>query len=191
MPRPRTWRTWGYDAGGDSSAPRRGSPTAHRGRAHAMPQGHHRGATGQRAGAERRAVAPLGIADEMASVHIVRPIGNPLARPLRSPGCREPRLRRSPRASCAESGLDLVGDEQGAACGGDVPGGLEVFRRRGPDAALALDRLEQDGRGLVVNSGLERGNVVEGDVGGRWASGSNGARYFWSAVAAKAPRVRP
>ena len=58
-------------------------------------------------------------------------------------------LVREPAAGAADAGLHLVEPEQRAVVGGDPPGGREVAVGRDDDAGLALDRLEEDGGGLV------------------------------------------
>ncbi len=53
----------------------------------------------------------------------------------------------------ADAGLHLVEDEERPGRGGDGTGGLEVAGRRDDDAELALDRLDDDERGLLGHRG--------------------------------------
>src|SRR4029453_18524074 len=58
-------------------------------------------------------------------------------------------LDREPAAGPAHAALDLVGDEHDVVLGAKVDETLDEPRRRDDEAALALDRLEDD-RGHVV-----------------------------------------
>ena len=60
-------------------------------------------------------------------------------------------LVREPRAGPADAGLDLVEHQQRAGPVAGRAGGGEVAGRGGDDAALALGRLEDDRRGLLVD----------------------------------------
>ena len=55
-----------------------------------------------------------------------------------------------PVAGAAEPGLHLVGDEQDALLGAPVGDLLHEARRGHDEPALALDRLEDDGRRVVL-----------------------------------------
>ena len=75
-----------------------------------------------------------------------------------------------PLAGAADAGLHLVEPEQRAVVAGDLAGGGEVVGGRDDHARLALDRFEDDGRGLVGDGLRERGLVAvrhEGDVAGQ------------------------
>ena len=60
--------------------------------------------------------------------------------------------------------LDLVEDQQCPVLVAQLARGLEVFGRRGVDAALALHDLEQQRADPVVESRVERVNVVQRDM---------------------------
>src|SRR5688572_18117729 len=75
-------------------------------------------------------------------------------------------LDREPFAGAAESGLDLVDDEQRAALLAELLRGLEKLRRADVDAALALYDFEHDGSGLICNALVERRRIVELHVRG-------------------------
>src|SRR6266487_273794 len=67
-------------------------------------------------------------------------------------------------ARAAHARLHLVEDQERAGPVADLAGGGQVFRRRDVDAAFALDRLQQDGRRLVIDGAAQRLDVVEGYV---------------------------
>ena len=72
-------------------------------------------------------------------------------------------------AGAGQAGLDLVGDHQHLGAVAQRADLLEVALRRDDHAALALDRLEQDGDGGLVDGGLERLEVAvrhEPEAGG-------------------------
>ena len=98
------------------------------------------------------------------------PIGMPPPRPLASGDhVRDDAagLRARTTAGAADPGLHLVEPEQRAVLVGDAAGGGQVALGRDDDAGLALDRLQQHGRGLVGHRGGERVRVAErheGDV---------------------------
>src|SRR6266700_6730017 len=71
-------------------------------------------------------------------------------------------LEGEPVAGTADAGLDLVEHEQCAVPFGQFAGRLEVAGRRGHDAALALDRLDEERGGLVVDCRFEGPDVAEG-----------------------------
>ena len=63
-------------------------------------------------------------------------------------------LDRVPGAGAGDAGLDLVGDEHDAVLGAELLDRREVAGRRDDDAAVALDRLDE-----------ERGDLARADVG--------------------------
>ena len=74
-------------------------------------------------------------------------------------------LEGEPVPGAAEAGLHLVEHEQRVALGAQRPHRAQVVRARDHDAALALERLEQDGGHRVrVERLVERGDVVVGHV---------------------------
>ena len=80
-------------------------------------------------------------------------------------GLQALRLEREPVAGPPEPGLDLVEHQQRAPVGAELAHAGQVVRRRGDDAALPLDRLDQHRRGgAVVERLLERAEVVVGDL---------------------------
>ena len=70
-------------------------------------------------------------------------------------------LEREERPGAADAGLHLVEAEERAVLGGELGGGGEEAGRRGVDAALALDRLDQDQAGVGPDGRLERRDVVQ------------------------------
>ena len=93
------------------------------------------------------------------------PIGKPPARPLATVTMSAGAVHRvgdggvlvgEPGAGAADAGLDLVEPQQGAVLAGDLAGLGEVVERRRDHAGLALERLEDHGRGLVGDGGGER-----------------------------------
>ena len=70
-------------------------------------------------------------------------------------------LAREHRAGPAEAGLDLVGDEHDAVLVSELLDRLEVPGRRHDEAALALDRLGDDG-GDVVRTDLGEHGLLQG-----------------------------
>ena len=77
--------------------------------------------------------------------------------------------------------LDLVGDQQDAGLGADVADLAQVSRRRDDHAGLALDGLDQEGDGVLVDRFAQGVGVAEADdlesrsmgavvVVGRWRS---------------------
>ena len=81
-------------------------------------------------------------------------------------------------AGAAEARLDLVGDEQHAAAVAELAGAAQVAVGRDDHAGLALDRLDQEGDGVVVERGLEGVQVAEGDA---LEAGGVGAEVSWAA----------
>ena len=77
-------------------------------------------------------------------------------------------LEGEERPRAADAGLHLVEAEQCAMLGRELRRGGEEAARRGIDAALALDGLDEDQRRVGADGRLERGHVVqlrEGDPG--------------------------
>ena len=137
--------------------------------------------------------APLGIAAEIASVNMVRPMGNPLANafavtrvsgttpdaviahgaPVRKPVWISSAMRSAPRAVAIFRADWRYSDDAGQMPPSPWIGSSRMAAVWSSTAAAS------------ASTSLNETWVVAG------ASGSNGARYFWSAVAASAPRVRP
>ena len=69
-------------------------------------------------------------------------------------------LARERRAGASEPRLDLVGDQQHVALRAEFARPAQVAVRRDDDAGLALDRLDEEGHGVVVERGLERLRVA-------------------------------
>jgi hypothetical protein len=69
---------------------------------------------------------------------------------------------REPPPGASETGLDLVEDQERSSRVADRPGAFEIVRRRHDDAALSLDRFQDDRRGLF---GYRRGQGVAVAVG--------------------------
>src|SRR5207247_11200270 len=67
-------------------------------------------------------------------------------------------------ARAAHARLDLVEDQERTRTVADLAGGRQVFRSRDVDAAFALDRLEEDGGGALIDGAAQRVDVVEGRV---------------------------
>ncbi len=67
------------------------------------------------------------------------------------------------RAGAAEPGLDLVQDQQHIVFGAERAGARQVAWRRDDHAGLALDRLDQEGRGVGGDGGRQRVRVAVGD----------------------------
>jgi hypothetical protein len=65
-------------------------------------------------------------------------------------------LEGEPRARAADTGLDLVDDEERTMGGRELPCQAQVCRARAQHARLALDGLEDDGRGVRVDSRPQR-----------------------------------
>ena len=57
-------------------------------------------------------------------------------------------VAREGAAGAAEAGLDLVGGEEDVLAGADLADAAQVALGRDDHAALALDRLDQDGDGV-------------------------------------------
>src|SRR5919112_6208130 len=130
--------------------------------------------------------APLGSADDMALVHMVRPIGNPLARAFAvtrmsgiapdAPIAQGAPVRNPVWISSAMSRAPLLDAISRAACrysgeAGQMP----------PSPWIGSSRMDAVWASTADSSAamsLKETWVVAG------ARGSNGARYFWSAVAA-------
>ena len=74
-------------------------------------------------------------------------------------------LEGEPVPGPSEAGLHLVEHEERVALGAERPHRGQVVRARDHDAALALERLQQDGRDRVgVERLVQRGDVVVGHV---------------------------
>jgi hypothetical protein len=80
--------------------------------------------------------------------------------------------RKAP-AGAAETGLDLVGDEQDAGLVTDRPRGGEVAVGRDDDSGLPLDRLDEEGDGVLADGRAQRLRVT---VGHPDEPGSEGAK---------------
>ena len=101
-----------------------------------------RGARGGEAGADREAAAqPLGDGGDVRAHARL--------------------LAGEQRAGAAHAGLDLVEHQQQAVLVAEGAQVLQALRRHRPDAALALDRLDQDGGGLGADRGVQRLVVAE------------------------------
>ena len=70
-------------------------------------------------------------------------------------------VAREQLAGAAEAGLHLVGDEQHVALAADPRARGEIAGRRHDDAALALDRLDEERGGVRRDRALERRRVAE------------------------------
>ena len=70
-------------------------------------------------------------------------------------------LTRQKLAGAAHAGLDFVGEKEHAMLAADARALGEIARGRDDDAALALDWLDQECRGMRRNRGRERGGVAE------------------------------
>ena len=73
-------------------------------------------------------------------------------------------LGAEPRAAAADAGLHLVVEQQRAVAIAELARELEPGGVDRPDAALALDRLDQHGAGAGADRRRERGEVVARDV---------------------------
>src|SRR4029078_6043651 len=75
-------------------------------------------------------------------------------------------LVREPLAGAAHAALDLVEHQQPAVLVADAADLPEVLDRRRPDAAFALDHLEEDGDDVRIRAteALDRADVVERDA---------------------------
>jgi hypothetical protein len=90
-----------------------------------------------------------------------------------TPACWK--AKRCPGAP--EAALDLVEDEDGAGRVASVAGRAEELGRERDDSPFALDRLEEDRRGRLVDGGLQRLDVVRrGRTSRPGTSGANGSR---------------
>ena len=69
-------------------------------------------------------------------------------------------LGAEPGAAAADAGLHLVVEQQRAVAVAELPRELEPRAVERPDAALALDRLDQHRAGVGADGGRERGEVV-------------------------------
>ena len=128
---------------------------------------HHRagGRAGHRVAAERRGVVAGREASRRSSATRSAPIGRPFASPLASatasgltPSCswaKKVPVRPTPHCTSSKQ-------EDRAVCRRELGGRLEEPRGRGVDAALALDRLDEDAADLAVGTGgRERLGVVQ------------------------------
>ena len=79
-------------------------------------------------------------------------------------GSTLPVLIGEPRAGAAHAGLHFVEDQQQLVLVGQLAQPFEVAGRRQVDAAFALDRLDQDGAGLVVDQLGDRVEIAERGV---------------------------
>ena len=126
----------------------------------------HRGADGhgERIAAEGRAVR--------AGRHAGRRFARREARADRKAGAEALGERRDVRrdarpfvreeaAGAAHAGLDLVEDQQQPVLVAELPEVAQLLVRHRADAALALDRLDQDRRGLRADRRLRRLQVAE------------------------------
>src|SRR5437016_7712241 len=133
---------------------------------HGVPNRGRRGGTGERIPAERGIVAPL-----ERTLHVLRGEGRS-DRDAAREGLREREQVRlyapplhSEQAPCtAHPGLYLVEDEEGPGSVACLTGGGQVFRGRDVHAALTLDRLEDDRRGIMIDGFLQSLDVVEWDM---------------------------
>ena len=90
-------------------------------------------------------------------------------------------LAREELAGAAHAGLDLVADQQHVALAADARALREIARRRHDDAAFALDRLDQERRGVAADRARERVGVAERNrAGSRGANGPKPSRYCGS-----------
>src|SRR5215469_8247973 len=67
-------------------------------------------------------------------------------------------------ARASHAALHLVEDEEQAELVGDGAETAQIIDRPGPDAALALDRLDQDRRRLLSDGGAQLVQIAEGDM---------------------------
>src|SRR3954451_9345458 len=75
-----------------------------------------------------------------------------------------PVFDRKKTAGASQSGLNLIGNEQGAVAAAKLRDALEVIVRRYIDA-FALDRFDDEGRNVArAQCFFERGKIVEGDA---------------------------
>ncbi len=92
------------------------------------------------------------------------PTGKPAPSPLASvamSGAMPGPFVREEAAGAAHAGLDLVEDQKQPVLVAKLAQVAQVFQRHGPDAALALDRLDQDRGGLRRDRRLKRLAVAE------------------------------
>ena len=97
------------------------------------------------------------------SVASSAPIGRPPARPFATAIASGRTARSSwqePGAAAADARLHLVVDEQRAVAVAELAREREALGVDRPDAALALDRLDEHGAGVRADRGRERGEVV-------------------------------
>ena len=97
-----------------------------------------------------------------------------------------------PVPGAAQTALDFVQDEQSASRISQFASGLQELRRENVDAALAEDRLKQDGAGVLVDRGAKFRNVIaidKVDAGGR--PGPKSIEYLSCPVTDIEPKVRP
>src|SRR6266705_1440848 len=128
-------------------------------------RGRRRG-TGERIPAERGIVAPL-----ERTLHVLGREGRS-DRDAAREGLREreqvrldaPPLHSEQSPRTAHPGLYLIENEQGAVAVTCLTRGGQVFPGRDVHAALPLDRLEDDRRGIMIDGFLEGLDVVEWDM---------------------------
>src|SRR5699024_10089172 len=70
-------------------------------------------------------------------------------------------LAREPAPRASDAGLHLVDDEERVALVAELTESAHVLARRGPHAALALNHLYEDRRGLARDRAVDRVDVVE------------------------------
>ena len=70
-------------------------------------------------------------------------------------------LVSAPGAGASQTGLDLIGDQQGAARLGQFARGIEELLRYRPYAALALNRLDEHGADVARKFGPQIVHIVE------------------------------
>jgi hypothetical protein len=67
-------------------------------------------------------------------------------------------------AGAAETGLDLVDNQQNTVGIADLTSFLEISLVTDSDTAFALDHFQQNRSGIIVNSRFQPGKVIIGDM---------------------------